>query len=70
MTVTVCPATVSPPVREGPSVLAIVNVTTPVPLLPEPEAIVIHGALLDAVHSQPAAAVTLTVRDPPLASAE
>ena len=68
VTVMVCPATVNVPDREGPFVDAIENVTVPGPF-PPPEAIVIQGALLDAVHGQPEDVFTVTLRDPPLASA-
>jgi hypothetical protein len=60
VTVTVCPATVAVPVRE--LVLefaAIVSVTDPLPL-PDVGLTVIHAALLEAVHPQPAGLVTPT----------
>ena len=69
VTVTVCPATVNVLVRNGPFVAAIVNVTVPAPLPLVPEEIAIQESLLDAVQAQPAAAVTFTVRVPPVASA-
>jgi hypothetical protein len=48
---------------------ATVYPTVPLPLPEAPEAIVIHAALLTAVHPQPAAAVTGTVPAPPAAGA-
>jgi hypothetical protein len=49
-TVTVCPATVTVPVRGGPFVGAIANVTLPDPWPAAPAVTVIHGTPLDAVH--------------------
>ena len=65
MTVTVCPAIVSVPVREGPVAAATLNVTVPEPLPPPPEVIASHGWLLVAVQPQPSPALTLTLRVPP-----
>jgi hypothetical protein len=67
-TVTVCPPTAIVPVRVGPLVAATANATVPAPLPLAPAVIVIHGALLVAVQPHPAAALTLIVRVPPLAS--
>jgi hypothetical protein len=67
-TVTVCPPTAIVPDRVGPVVAATANVTVPAPLPLAPAVMVIHGALLVAVHPHPAAALTLIVRVPPLAS--
>ena len=63
--VTVCPPTVSVPEREGPVTAATLNETGPAPLPLAPDAIVIHGWLLEAVHGQPAVVVTVTVKGPP-----
>jgi len=60
VTVTICPAIVSVPVRVGPVVGAAVTPTLPLPV-PPGDASVSHSALLDAVHGQPAPVVTLTV---------
>jgi hypothetical protein len=68
VTVTVWFATTSVPDREGPLAAPTAKVTVPDPLPLASDAIVIHGCALDAVHGQPAAAVTLTVRVPPLGS--
>ena len=46
------------PERGAPLFAATLNVTTPMPEAPGPDVIVIHGAVLTAVHPQPAAAVT------------
>jgi hypothetical protein len=69
-TVTVCPATLIEPVRDGPVVPATAKVTVPGPVPLEPAVMVIHGTLLAAVHAHPAAAATLTVRLPPPGSVE
>jgi hypothetical protein len=63
--VTVLPATVTVPDRDGPLVGAAVNVTVPEPLPLAPPAIEIHESWLDAVHAQPAAALTSTAAVPP-----
>src|SRR5207237_214133 len=52
----------------GPRVAAAVIVAVPGPVLLAPAVTVIHESLVDAVHVQPAATVTLMVRVPPLAS--
>ena len=54
-------AIVTVPVRTAPVFAATVRRTCPFPVPGEPEATVIHDALLVAVHAQPAPAVTLTV---------
>ena len=66
-TVNVRPATVIVPVRAADPVLAAtVKCSAPLPV-PDPSlAIVIHAALLAAVHAQPAVVVTFTVPPPPL----
>jgi len=48
------------PLRAGPVVAAAAYCTSPLPLPLVPEAKVSHGALLDAVHAQPAPALTAT----------
>jgi len=63
--VNVCPAIVSAPVRAAPAFAAAVNATVPLPLPVAPDVIVIHGALLLAVHRQPAVVVTFEVPVPP-----
>lgn len=67
-TVTVWPPTVRDPVRAGPDVAATAKVTVPEPFPLAPPVIVIHGALLVAVHAQPLAVFTPTVPVPPPAS--
>jgi len=66
--VTVCPATVIEPDRDGPLSAATFIVTVPDPLPLLPAAMVIHGWLADADHAQPLPAMTLIVRAPPPAS--
>jgi hypothetical protein len=68
VTVKDCPATVTVPVRDGPSVAATVKLTAP---LPDPPVvpIEIQLTLLAAVHGQPAPAVTAIVPAPPAAPA-
>src|SRR5690348_16140538 len=54
------------PVRRAPVVFAaMLNWTDPPPLPVAPAVSVIHGTLLEAVHVQPALAVTVTVPLPP-----
>jgi hypothetical protein len=66
VTVTVCPATVSVPVRDVVEVFAAtVNATVPLPVPELPLLTVIHAALLAAVHVQPVPAVTPTDPLPP-----
>ena len=69
-TVNVWPATVSVPLRAAPLFAATVNATVPLPLPDPPLAIDIHGAFADAVHEQPAAAVTATEPPPAFASTD
>lgn len=67
VTVTVCPATVNVPVRDGPVVAATSNCTLP---FDDPDVdpwMAIQGAVVDAVHVHPLPAVTVTVPDPPFA---
>jgi hypothetical protein len=70
VTVKVCPATVTVPVREDVVVLAaMVSETVPFPF-PDPFPLtVIQAALLAAVHTHPLPAVTDTVTLSPLAGA-
>src|SRR5574341_283269 len=67
VTVKVRPAMVIVSIRCGPVLAATVNCTVPLPLPLAPLEIVIHAALLIAVHAQPDTVVTLTEPDPPLA---
>lgn len=62
--VTICPATVTVPVRVGPLVGSTVMTTDPLPVPLAAES-VIQLALLLAVHGQPAAAVIGSVCVPP-----
>jgi hypothetical protein len=64
------PAMVSVPLRAGPAFGATANWTVPLPLRLPPLAIVIHGALLAAVQSHPAAVVTATAPEPPVCATE
>jgi hypothetical protein len=66
--VTVLPATVIVPDRDGPVVGAAVKDMVPDPFPLAPCVIVIHESLVEAVQAQPAAALTSTLRVPPLAS--
>ena len=66
----VWPAIVSVPLRAAPLFAATVNATVPLPLPDPPLAIDIHGAFADAVHEQPAAAVTATEPPPAFASTD
>src|SRR5436853_6957046 len=65
VTVTVWPAIVTGPVRGEPELAATASVTVPVPVPLAPDAIVMKGALLVAVHAQALSDVTVTVGDPP-----
>ena len=58
---------VSVPLRAAPALASTLYSTVPLPVPAAPLAIVIHGAVLTAVHEQPEAAVTLTL--PPAAEA-
>jgi hypothetical protein len=64
VTVNVCPAIVSVPVRCGPELDPTLNVAVPFPL-PDPDCTVMNASWLVAVHVQPAPAVTLLLPDPP-----
>jgi len=68
--VTVCPATVTVPDREGPLSGATVSETVPDPVPFAPDVTVIQSALLAAVHGQPADDVIERVRVPPDAPTE
>jgi len=48
--------------------VATANVTLPLPLPLAPPVMMIHDALLDAVHEQPAVVFTLTLPTPPVRS--
>lgn len=62
----VFPATVNVPVREVIAVFGdTLYATLPLPLPAAPSLMPIHDALLDAVHAQPVAAVTLMVPPSP-----
>jgi hypothetical protein len=66
VTVNVCPATVSVPVRELPVEFAAAeNVTRPLPVPDAPWVIVSQVALLVAVHVQPLVDVTVIDPEPP-----
>ena len=61
VTVKVCPATLSVPVRADVAVFAVAEkLTVPFPLPGEPAVIASQDAPLVAVHAQPAAALTVT----------
>ena len=60
VTVNVCPAMVSVPLRCAPVFAAAVYETLPLPVPLAPFVIESHDALLVAVQAQPAAAVTVT----------
>lgn len=63
----VCEAIVAVPVRDAPVFAATLKPTFPFPVPVAPDVMVIHGALLLAVHAQPPPAVTVTI--PVLAAA-
>lgn len=68
---TAAPAIVIAPVRRAPVLFAATEkLTVPLPLPLAPDVIVIHGALLTAVHAQPTGALTLEVPLPPPAGNE
>ena len=69
MTVTVCPATVTVPLRAAPALAAIVSVTVPFPVPLVPEATVINAALPAVIQLHVLGAVTVTVDVPPAAVA-
>ena len=70
VTVKVCPPAVMVPVRSGPLFGATVRATAPFPEPLLPAVIEIHGALLVAVQSHPAAAWTSNDRVPPALSTD
>jgi hypothetical protein len=70
VTVNVSPAMVRVPVRVPAERSSTLNPTVPFPAPLAPEVIVIHPALLDARHEQPAAAETLTLPVPPVLAME
>jgi hypothetical protein len=61
LTVKVCVAIVAVPVRAAPLFAATLKPTGPFAVPVAPDVMVIHEALLAAVHAQPAPAVTVTV---------
>jgi hypothetical protein len=70
VTVSVCPAIVSVPVRGLEDVLAAtVYATVPFPVRLPPLVTVIQPALLTPVHPHPVVVVTVVVYDPPFAGA-
>jgi hypothetical protein len=69
VTVNVCVAIVSVPVRAAPVFAAMLKPTDPFPVPDAPDVTVSHGALLTAVHTQAAPAVTLDVPVPAVAAA-
>jgi len=70
VTVKVCPAIVSVPVRLAPLFGAAEKLTDPFPVPTAPELIVSQLAWLEAVHAHPEAALTPTVPVPPEAGTE
>jgi hypothetical protein len=68
VTVNVCPAIVSVPVRAAPPFAAIANVTVPLPVPEAPAVTVIQLTPDAAVHEHPLPAVTAVDPDPPLAT--
>jgi hypothetical protein len=64
VTVNICPAIVSVPVRDGPVVGATFTPTLPVPV-PAGDVRVSQSSLLDAVHGHPVLVVTVTCCEPP-----
>ena len=65
MTVNVCPAISTVPVRTPPVLAATANVTVPAPAPLAPAVIVIHAAEVVALQGQPLPAVTLTLTEEP-----
>jgi hypothetical protein len=61
VTVKLCPATFSVPVRPGPLLAAALNTTDPLPVPDPPDVIVSQPAPLVAVHPQLAVVETATV---------
>jgi hypothetical protein len=68
VTVNVCPAIISVPVRSGPVFAWTANCTVPFPVPEVPEEIVIHATLLEAVHVQEDPVVTAVEPVPPAAA--
>jgi hypothetical protein len=68
VTVKICPAIITVPVRAAPVLAATEKVIDPLPL-PAPEVTVIHGTLLAAVHAHPTAVLTETGFPAPPAAA-
>jgi hypothetical protein len=69
VTVNICPAIVSVPIRCAPVFAVALYATVPPPVPLAPLVIVSHGALLVAVQAQPAVVVTVTGEPaPPLAA--
>jgi hypothetical protein len=60
VTVNVCPAMVSVPVRAAPVLAAMAKLTVPLPVPLAPDVIVIHAALLAAVQAHPVVVETAT----------
>lgn len=67
---TVRPATVRLPERAPPVFGAMMKLTLPSPAPVNPDATVIHGTLLTAVHAHRLDVITETVRVPPVAEME
>ncbi len=61
VTVNVCVATVTVPVRAAPVFAVRLRATVPLPVPVAPEVTVIHDVLLVAVHAQAASVITDTV---------
>jgi hypothetical protein len=61
LSVKVRPATVNVPLRAGPVAAPALYCTSPLPLPLDPDVMVSHEALLDAVQPQPALVVTDTL---------
>ena len=70
LTVNVRPAMVSVPLRAGPVVDATPNCTVPLPVPLLPLVIVIHDALLAAVHAHSGTVATATALEPPALATE
>jgi hypothetical protein len=68
--VKVWPAIDSVPVRAAPLFDAMLNETEPLPLPDAPLVTVIHASFADAVHAQPAPAVTAALPVPPVESTD
>jgi hypothetical protein len=67
VTVNVCPAMVSVPVREAPMFATTLNPAVPLPVPVAPDVTRSHGTLLLAVHAHALVVVTVTVPVPPVA---